>query len=132
MIKVFTYGTLKKGYGNHFRLLRDSRFVGNAVTRGRYTMLDAGFPVLLSNPAGFPVMGEVYEVDRETTMRLDRLESVGRMYDRLRKYVQMDSGEVWRVHYYVGCPGSWQPQRHPQYQPTKINGKQVYNWRPIP
>lgn len=124
---VFVYGTLKSGYSNHYRCLRDAHFVGQATTSHRYTMIDVGFPVLLTEGTGHPVHGEVYEVNSDTVERLDRLEGKGMMYDRVRKYVRMSNGKSVRVYYYVGCAPYWD---------DRMGGKPVkptagaYDWRP--
>jgi len=44
-MKVFVYGTLKHGYGNH-HVLEGSRFVGKGCTVAMCCLYDAGFPVL--------------------------------------------------------------------------------------
>ena len=75
MHKVFVYGSLLSGLGNHV-LLRDSKLVGNAITPPEFVMVDLGsFPgVLHVIEGGSTVIGEVYEVDDTTMTRLDRLE----------------------------------------------------------
>lgn len=111
---VFVYGTLKKGYGNH-RLLKDAAFAGRAVTNDRYAMLDAGFPVLMK--AGGErrnVVGELYKVDQATLERLDRLESKGRMYDRVAIQVKKIPAADNEIPYtytawaYIGIPTYWE------------------------
>ena len=129
MIKLFVYGTLKRGHRNH-RLLRNSTYLGNATTARRYSVIDVGFPVLILDPEGNRVRGELYEVDRETTISLDRLEGVGRMYNRVRKYVHTDDKAIIRVHYYEGIKNHWLPRHEGQYLPAPVGG--VLNWRPMP
>ena len=123
---VFVYGTLKSGYSNHYACLRDAHFVGNATTSHRYTMIDVGFPVLLTEGEGHVVHGEVYEVNTSTMERLDRLEGKGRMYDRVRRYVRMDDGSKARVYYYVGCANAWDARRG---RPVEAKAG-AYDWRP--
>lgn len=100
--KVFVYGTLKRGYHNHY-ILENSKFVKDHTLSRKFLMLDSGaYPVLLNADieySGYPV-GEVYEVDDETMARLDRLEAVGKLYDR--KVV--DGFFV-----YVGIASTWLP-----------------------
>lgn len=75
-IKVFVYGTLKKGYHNHHHL-GTSSFLGEAVTQNTYTLTDCGFPYLIPDSDGLPVVGEVYLVDDPAVlMSLDALEGV--------------------------------------------------------
>lgn len=75
MIRVFVYGSLLKGFGNH-RLLRNATFVGEAKTTAEYTMISrGGFPGVF--PGGHTeILGELYDVDEETAKRLDWLEGV--------------------------------------------------------
>jgi gamma-glutamylcyclotransferase (GGCT)/AIG2-like uncharacterized protein YtfP len=124
-VKIFTYGTLKSGFRNH-HLLRYAEFVDMATTSDRYEMIDVGFPVILPSDNGHKVHGEVYEVDADTMARLDRLEGEGRMYDRVRKYVRLASGELVRLYYYVGCSGFWDGRNA---NPVQDNAG-TYDWRP--
>lgn len=80
--KVFVFGTLKKGFPLHDRGLLGAAFLGVFRTHWRFPMLIAGprfAPMMLNEPhLGFRVIGELYEVDEATLMRLDELESVGK------------------------------------------------------
>lgn len=91
--RVFVYGTLKRGGGNH-RLLEASgaRFLGNHQIAG--TMHDYGaFPAVTLDGSG-TVHGEVYEVSTVTLERLDRLEGTPSFYQRAR--VSMSTGmDAW-------------------------------------
>jgi gamma-glutamylaminecyclotransferase len=95
---VFTYGTLKRGYGNH-RLLTDARFVNHAMTYAPFHVVCVGFPVAFkSGPDMRRVIGEVYEVTDEQLARLDQLEGVPRHYQRERvrvAYLGAGSQTVW-------------------------------------
>lgn len=92
--RVFVYGTLKRGHGNH-RLLEAGRahYLGRDLVKG-CSMHDLGaFPAVALNGRGV-VQGEVYEVSAETLDRLDRLEGTPGFYQRTR--VSMSSGmEAW-------------------------------------
>ena len=79
--KVFVYGTLKRGFRNHY-LLDGCEYLGGAVTMPTYRMIENGFPVIMPDPDGRPLAGEIYIVDDETLARLDRLEREGSSYDR--------------------------------------------------
>ncbi len=91
MHKVFVYGSLLSGLGNHV-LLRDSKLVGNAVTPPEFVMIDLGaFPgVIHVLEGGSPVMGEVYEVDDATMTRLDRLEGYDKEHPSEGLYNRME------------------------------------------
>lgn len=92
--RVFCYGTLKRGYGNH-SLLRDSKFIGEAETQPILTMVDLGsFPAVLLNSDGeTAVKGEVYEVNEATMQQLDWLEGHPNFYRRVQ--VSTNLGPVW-------------------------------------
>jgi gamma-glutamylcyclotransferase (GGCT)/AIG2-like uncharacterized protein YtfP len=85
--RVFVYGTLKRRYPNN-PLLKGSEFMGEAVTAPTYKMMtckmvEASFPVIMPDPSGKQVAGEIYAVDDATLARLDQLERAGRSYDRV-------------------------------------------------
>ncbi len=97
MHKVFVYGTLKRGYGNH-RLLEGSLFLGEALTKGEFTLYDGGFPYLKEN--GFSqIKGELYQVDDETFERLDHLEGYPSHYNRVETTVTLDKGGYEELHF---------------------------------
>lgn len=74
MYKVFVYGSLLSGMGNH-ALLKDATFIGKAKTKAHFKMLDLGwFPGVIEDRNGIEIHGEVYEVTEEQLHRLDRLE----------------------------------------------------------
>ena len=85
--RVFVYGTLKRGYSNHPMLATAKEFFGDVATINTYRMLtiihpSGMFPVILDDPNGKPVCGEIYHVEDETLARLDQLEREGSSYDR--------------------------------------------------
>lgn len=96
---VFVYGTLKKGYGNWRGLLSDQKYIGEGTTKDRYVLGNVGFPFAF--PEEFvkdfidedmirPVLGDVFYVDNETTLRkLDFLEGEGSLYHR--RLVQVET-----------------------------------------
>lgn len=106
--KVFVYGTLKRGYGNH-RLMRNARFISEAVTGRKFQLqCNGGFPSLFnSTSSAGKVIGEVYEVGMETLESLDTLEGVScGMYSResiVVKLVGCESG-LLRVDTYFRNP----------------------------
>jgi len=74
MHKVFVYGSLLKGLGNH-RLLADSTFLGEDNTKPEFLMVDLGwFPGIIEDIDGVSIKGEVYEVSNDTLSWLDSLE----------------------------------------------------------
>lgn len=75
MHRVFVYGTLRKGGGNHERLLKGAQFVGDAKTKENYIMLASGIPFVSEEAGPSQIVGEVYDVTDEELVRLDQLES---------------------------------------------------------
>ena len=57
--RVFVYGTLKSGFSNHY-LLRGCELIGGAATVPTYRMIENGFPVIMPDPEGKPLTGELY------------------------------------------------------------------------
>lgn len=111
-MKVFVYGTLKQGFGNH-RLLADATYLGKAVTTLPCKLAGYGVPFVWPHADGLPVQGEVYEIgDPETNQlarnrltRLDRLESNGYVYDRKPHQVTLlDGGEAHEAWLYEAMP----------------------------
>jgi gamma-glutamylaminecyclotransferase len=81
--RVFVYGTLLSGEGNH-RNLDGAKFLGEARTAALYTLVDLGyFPALLERGTT-AVRGQVFLVDAKTLARLDWLEGHPRFYERVR------------------------------------------------
>jgi len=79
--KVFVYGTLLAGEPNS-RLLARAQQIGDARTEEGFALFDLGaFPGMVRVREG-TVVGEVYEVDRETLAALDRLEGHPSIYRR--------------------------------------------------
>jgi len=81
MHNVFVYGTLKSSSWNH-RYLAEAEFICKATTQHKYVMRDIGIPILMPHVGGYPVRGELYEVDNATLARLDRLENHPTRYQR--------------------------------------------------
>src|SRR4051794_9032822 len=79
-MKVFAFGTLKRGFPLHHGLA-GARFLGEYRTIERFPMLIAGpwyAPMIFNEPGvGHWVCGELYEVDDACLSRLDEMESVG-------------------------------------------------------
>ena len=74
MPKLFVYGTLKQGYGNH-RHIRGATFLGEARLDGYCIYSLGGFPGISPLEDSF-VIGELYEITDEMLDRCDYLEGV--------------------------------------------------------
>ena len=83
-IRVFVYGSLKNGKGNH-RLLANSKYLGRCYIEGKQRLLSlGGFPGLVKDDS-LPmnrIVGEVYQINDETLQALDWLEGHPRFYKR--------------------------------------------------
>lgn len=98
-IKVFVYGTLLEGYGNHKYFLSNAKKLGEHITSPNYTMLHlGGFPGVIQE-GDTAIKGEVYEVSEEELRRLDRLEGydlaspTSGLYNR--KEIHTEWGKAW-------------------------------------
>ena len=100
-MKLFVYGTLKRGFGNN-RCLKSARFIGAAIsTAACYRMHDAGFPILVDDPLGARVRGELYEVDRATLTACDHLEQHPYWYRRRKRRFVADDGTTYKAWVYI-------------------------------
>ena len=70
-MKLFVYGTLKRGFGNH-AVLRGAEFIGKASLQGFEMYSLGGFPGIIPVTGFSWVEGELYEVS--DFLHLDRLE----------------------------------------------------------
>lgn len=81
MLNIFVYGTLRAGETNDIRHaaarygLAEPRLIGFASMRGK--LYDFGrYPGLVVGDTGIPVIGEVYEIERDLVPILDEIEQV--------------------------------------------------------
>jgi gamma-glutamylcyclotransferase (GGCT)/AIG2-like uncharacterized protein YtfP len=73
-MKVFVYGSLLTDFGNHY-LLENSKFIQHDAISARLFTHNWSFPfIILKHPMNCLVQGEIYEIDFETSKRLDNLE----------------------------------------------------------
>jgi gamma-glutamylaminecyclotransferase len=138
--RVFVYGTLKRGYPNN-PMLEGCEFLGEAVTVltykavtvPAYKMVGTSFPVIMPDPSGKPVAGELYTVDDATLARLDQLEREGRSYDRVMidATVTLPNGErsITQAFIYVGREDRFGEifARGPLYEQANERGE--LDWR---
>jgi gamma-glutamylcyclotransferase (GGCT)/AIG2-like uncharacterized protein YtfP len=138
--RVFVYGTLKRGHPNN-SLLEGSKFLGDAVTVltykavtvPAYKMVGTSFPVIMPDPSGKPVAGEIYTVDDAMLARLDQLEREGRSYDRVMidATLPLSNGErlPTQAFIYVGRADRFGEMfaRGPLYEQTNERGE--LDWR---
>lgn len=108
--KVFVYGSLKRGFGNHGLLQQDGAdFVREAKTRPGFTMYSlGGFPGIIRTGEGV-ISGEVFSVNERVLRHLDRLEGHPSFYRR--EDIILEDGE--EVMGYVLPVGSSYMERCP-------------------
>ena len=122
---VFVYGTLMRDEINH-RLLATARFVAEAHTEPCFELFDLGHFPAMSAGGQTVVRGEIYAVDDQTLVRLDRLEGHPELYQRtpirlangqevqtylmedarMRRRPVIPSGD-WRAHRAQARGGEW-------------------------
>lgn len=95
--RVFVYGTLRSGQGNH-RLLAGSSSSGLVRTTPEYSMVSCGMFPAIAKEGGTAILGEVYEVDAKTLERLDRLEGVPNHY--FRDEITIEDGSKALAYFY--------------------------------
>jgi len=98
--KVFVYGTLRKGYGNHNACLAGApnlKFMGKGKTVGTFNMRSGGFPFVsqeLNDGNDSTIVGELYEVEESTLLGpLDGLEGHPDFYTRKMTQIVLDDSE---------------------------------------
>jgi gamma-glutamylaminecyclotransferase len=81
MIRLFVYGTHKRGFALHETGLAGQRFLGAYRTVDPYPMVVAGpsfAPMMLDEPGtGLRVRGELYEVESARIATIDSIEHIG-------------------------------------------------------
>lgn len=89
--RVFVYGTLKQGFGNHEYYLGNNeavKYLGRCYITGDFRMYSNGaFPIVTagSDPdRRAHIVGEVYEIDEYTLDALDALEGHPEWYQRIK------------------------------------------------
>lgn len=94
--KLFVYGTLKEGFTNH-HYLKEATFLGKGQTRLRYPMIlkHPAFPYLINKPKeGLHVHGELYEVNYQTLLAIDKLEGTPEHYTRREIEIVKNNNEI--------------------------------------
>ena len=82
-IRLFVYGTLKRGNRLHSHL-DGQLYLGEGQTMPEFRLLNCGwYPALVESNDGQSIRGEVWQIDDETRRCLDEVEDVaGGLYER--------------------------------------------------
>ncbi|VDO93962.1 unnamed protein product [Heligmosomoides polygyrus] len=119
-IRVFVYGTLKRGEPNANVLSNTEgchRFIGEGRTKTPYPLIVASkynIPFVLNEPnKGYQIQGEVYEIDTVKLQILDNLEAYPTLYWRQEEKILLSNGgettawiylmKKWRPDIYEGA-----------------------------
>jgi len=98
-MRLFVYGTLKRGFSNH-NILKNSLFIEEDSING-FQMHDMGNFPGITKKRNSVVYGEVYEIDEITLMDCDCLEGYPLFYDR--KKVKTRKGNTATVYFLKKC-----------------------------
>jgi gamma-glutamylcyclotransferase (GGCT)/AIG2-like uncharacterized protein YtfP len=103
MTLVAVYGSLRKGFGNHGRLL-GSTFVGTTQTTEKFSMYSlGGFPMVqLEGAKVSPITVEVYECNDDALRSLDQLEGYrgprqSNFYDRSEVETGLGTALIYHI-----------------------------------
>lgn len=91
-MKLFVYGTLKRGYHNHY-IIEGSKLLGEAVLPDYGIFSLGSFPGIVRR-YDYRTHGELYEIDEALLPRLDRLEGVPHLYTRETETVVANGEDV--------------------------------------
>jgi gamma-glutamylaminecyclotransferase len=109
MVKIFVFGTCKRGFPLHEAALCDASFLGPCQTVERDPMLIAGpwyAPMLLPEPGrGLRVKGELYEIADSRLVEIDAIESIGKPGNlRIIVAIERRNGQSCRAFAYAKSP----------------------------
>jgi gamma-glutamylaminecyclotransferase len=97
--RVFVYGTLRRGFENHF-FLRNARFLGAGRTKECYALYADGLPYVIKDEPRSRICGELYDVDGKTLEAMDHLEGHPLHYRRTSVDVLDGDGRTFRAWVY--------------------------------
>ena len=100
---VFVYGTLKRGFSNHY-FLEDAKFIAKATTKEKFPMVNIiqAYPYIINDVGnGHNVEGELYKIDDVILGKLDVLEGYPEHYDRCRVAILAEKQEYRAIVYFI-------------------------------
>jgi gamma-glutamylaminecyclotransferase len=115
-IRLFVYGTLKKGYSNHF-FLENCKYLGKAISVDQNFQMyewEWDFPIVSQTNEGYFIKGEIYEVPYDQINAIDILEDHPNWYQRKKRYFILEnSNEVISAWIYLQDYQNNQPKSEP-------------------
>ena len=126
-MKLFAYGTLMNGFGNHFNLdNNECSFIDYGETIKHYSMhILSNIPFVHNDEELYPIYGEIYNVSDDVMEIIDNLECNKEWYTRNIVTVKLKGGEnmeCWL--YFCNEKGFLSP--HGDYK--NINRKKEYGF----
>ena len=98
-LKLFVYGTLKKGFLNH-KYMKGSKFLGEGTIKQYEYSIENYLPAIV--PGDGLIAGEIYQLEhKDTLICLDELEGYGYLYRRELVGVTTKAGERMLAFVYV-------------------------------
>lgn len=99
MIRVFVYGTLKRGHANHPLLdTADAIFIGFDSITGPYQMYDlGGFPAVIdsANTGNRVIRGELWAITPDALAGVDLMEGHPTFYRRRKLVTNIHERRAW-------------------------------------
>ena len=82
---IAVYGTLKKGYSNYHRYLRNAKYIGGGNTVDKYPLIIEGLPYVVNQKGtGHNVTVDVFKVSNTALKQIDQLEGHPKWYKRVQ------------------------------------------------
>ncbi len=98
MVRIFVYGTLRKGECRNY-ILSDCQFLGYAKAKGFVLYNIGAFPGMVEGEG--EVIGEVYEIPKDLLEKLDWVEGVPDLFRREIIEVRLEDGQTISVYAYI-------------------------------
>ena len=117
---VAVYGTLKRGFYNHY-YLKNATFLGKAISKNRFILGHYSYPAVVPGKEGAPIEVEIYEVSKETFKNLDQLEDYPTFYTRSKETFILSNKNIEAFIYYL-------PEEHDLFLWLKPNSNTPYLW----
>lgn len=145
---LFVYGSMKEGGVNSF-VLDDCPYLGMGITQAdNWKLYESSssktfsVAMTINKNDGLCLTGEVYVVDTEMIMTLDKILRNGKIFSRRRHYIKLQEQEYPTVggkkarpyqscFTYVGDPDYWEHENlhHFPSRYSSLFGRSVYDYR---